>query len=85
MQEFTFSEYAHSQDPAIPVISGLEELRGHMELKGDRVASLGVRLELQALKSFLTTLKGDMDSGIKRIEAVLGSLEFCGLNMGSGD
>jgi hypothetical protein len=56
-----------------------------MESEGDGVASLGVRLELLALKSFLTMLKGDMDSGIKRVEEVLGSLELCGLNMGSRD
>jgi hypothetical protein len=33
----------------------------------------------------LTTLKGDVDLGIKRVEAVLGSLEYCGLNAGSGE
>lgn len=57
-----------------PAISGLEALNGHMESKGDGCSSLCVCRELQEIKRLLTTLRGDVESGIERVEEVICSL-----------
>ena len=68
-----------------PVNFGLEALSGHMESEEEGVASLGVLPELLALKGFMIKLKEDVDSGIRRVERVLGSLDLCGPHLGAGD
>ena len=70
-----------------PDNSSLKVLKRHMESVEDGLASLGqlgACLDLQDLKSLLTKIKEDVDLGIKRIEAVMGSLVFDGLITGSG-
>ena len=67
--------------------SGLEALRRHMESVEDGSASLGqlgALMDLQVLKSVLTKLKEDVDSGIRRIEEVMGPLVVDGLITGLG-
>jgi hypothetical protein len=80
-----FGEY--SQDTAISRKFGVEALRGRFESAGDGSVSLGqmgLRVELQEIKSFLTKLKENVDMGIKKVEVVMGSLEVGGLNLGPG-
>jgi hypothetical protein len=65
----------------------VEALRGRFESAGDGSVSLGqmgLRVELQEIKSFLTKLKENVDMGIKKVEVVMGSLEVGGLNLGPG-
>jgi hypothetical protein len=58
-----------------PSKPGMEQLKGRVESKGDGQPTLRVRLELLAIKRTLTKPRSEVDGGIEKLEAVLGSLE----------
>ncbi|KAE8009734.1 hypothetical protein FH972_006155 [Carpinus fangiana] len=71
-----------------PVNPGFEALRRRkepVEVGSASLSQLGVRMELQELKSFLTKIKDDVELGIKRVEEAVDSLGLDGFKMGSGE
>ena len=62
-----------------------ELLRGWVASNCDGQTSLRVSLELLSIKESLTTLKGEVDMGIERLEVVLKSLEPTRSSMNSMD
>jgi hypothetical protein len=65
-----------------PSKPGMEWLKGCVESEGDGHPTLHVRLELLAIKRMLTKLRSEVDGGIEKLEAVLGSLEPNGPKLG---
>jgi hypothetical protein len=70
--------------PANPGLA-LRRRKESVEVGLESLSQLGVRMELQELKSFLTKIKDDVELGIKRVEEAMGSLGLDGLKVGLGD
>jgi hypothetical protein len=64
--------------PSKPV----ERLKGHEESDGYGQSILSTRLELLAFKSLLTKIRGEVDEGLERLEAILLTLEISGPSVG---
>jgi hypothetical protein len=73
-----------TKELSYPWKSGKEPLEGRLasERDGKSASSVGARLELQAIKELLTKVRGEVDVGLARIEAVIEDLEPSGPNMG---
>ena len=68
-----------------PVEPGKELLEGRLESERcgkSSVSSVGARLELHAFKELLTKVRGEVDAGLARLEAVIEDMESSGPGLG---
>jgi hypothetical protein len=65
-----------------PVKPGREQLEGRLESEKDEKFSVDARLELQVIKESLTKVRGEVDAGLARLDAVIEALETIGPSLG---
>jgi hypothetical protein len=65
-----------------PVKSGKKPLEGRLESEKEEKSSVDARLELQIIKESLTKVRGEVDAGLARLDAVIETLESSGPRLG---
>ena len=65
-----------------PVKPGRERLKGLLESEQYEKSSGSARLELQVIKESLTKVRGEVDAGLARLDAVIEAMETSGPSLG---
>jgi hypothetical protein len=71
--------------PANPGLEALRRCKESVKVGSTSLSQLGVQMELQELKNFLTKMKDDVELGIKKVEEAMGSMGLDELKVGLGD